>query len=299
MEISLLQTLSGHSGAIYALHRISNTEILSAGADGYIVQWDLNKENSGKAIVHVPGVVYSFCVIKGSGLIWVGTDLGMIHCVDKLTGKEIKAINSELGGVFCMRVLKNGHIVSSHASGHIALWDSMSGQLKKVVKISNQKIRDIAVNSQSTHLALACSDNSIYIYDILNSTTKESFIAHSPACNAVVFHPSKSWLISGGRDAHINVWNWENNFESVMKIPAHNYAVYSLVFSDDSNWLLSASRDKTCKIWNADDLSIIKRITPENTQAHTYSINQAIWIDNYTLAASGDDRMIRIWRMNP
>jgi len=297
VNISLKQTLSGHSSAIYALHKLSNHEILSAGADGFVVLWDLNKENTGKAIIHVPGVVYSFCLMAGSPNIWVGTDLGIIHCVDGLTGKEIKAIKTDLGGVFSMKQLKNGYVISTHGSGHLAFWDSTSGQLIKVVKISDQKIRDFAINVSETHLIIACSDNHIYVYDLLKSVIQTKFEAHFPACNTVVIHPNKPWIISGGRDAHIQVWDWENNFDCLMKIPAHNYAIYSLAFSPNKQWLLSASRDKTCKIWLADDLSLIKRITPENTFSHTYSINQAIWIDDERFAAAGDDRLVRIWQI--
>jgi len=79
----------------------------------------------------------------------------------------------------------------------------------------------------------------------------------------------------------------------VKSIPAHNWAIYDIVFNPDATLFATASRDKTIKIWDAITYQLLKRITKENLNAHTYSVNKLLWstYNNY-LVSAGDDRTI-------
>jgi len=140
--------------------------------------------------------------------------------------------------------------------------------------------------------------------DIMHSTNyKKDFIAHQLAekiigANTVRYSPDGKFLLTGGRDAHLNIWK-VGNYKLVKSIPAHNWAIYDIVFSPDGSLFATASRDKTIKIWDAKTYQILKRITKENFEAHTHSVNKLIWssFHNY-LVSAGDDRMVMIREVN-
>lgn len=296
VEVTQKHLLNGHLGAVYTLHAISQNELLSAGSDGYVVLWNLNNPDKGLAIIQIPGVIYALESLPASPQVWVGTDKGIIHIVDRWTNREIKAIDTQVGSIF--KLMHMGDVVlSSHASGHIGVWDSLTAKCIRIIKVSDDKIRDFVLDADQKLLAIASTDNFVYLYSWPYFTFIHQFEAHQPACNSVLFLPQNNQLITAGRDAHINVWDIKTS-HALKKIPAHNFAIYSLQLSPDGKFILSASRDKTAKLWTTDTHELIKRITPVSQGAHTYSINKAIWLSNSEFATAGDDRTVRVWKIN-
>ena len=54
MDLRLLHTSTGHNGALYALQPgFEPHAFLSAGSDGWIVQWDLHAPENGKLLASV------------------------------------------------------------------------------------------------------------------------------------------------------------------------------------------------------------------------------------------------------
>jgi len=66
----------------------------------------------------------------------------------------------------------------------------------------------------------------------------------------VRYSPDGKFLLTGGRDAHLNIWQTDS-YELIKSIPAHNWAIYDIVFNPDTTLFATASRDKTIKIWDA------------------------------------------------
>jgi WD40 repeat protein len=143
----------------------------------------------------------------------------------------------------------------------------------------------------------------VLIFDLFTLEYKKDMIAHQlgekvVGANIVRYSPDSKFLLTGGRDAHLNIWSVEN-YELIKSIPAHNWAIYDIVFSPDGTLFATASRDKTIKIWDATSYQILKRITKENFEAHTHSVNKLIWstYGNY-LVSVGDDKMVMIREVN-
>jgi WD40 repeat protein len=123
------------------------------------------------------------------------------------------------------------------------------------------------------------------------------YSAHTLSANIVRYSPDGKFLLSGGRDAHLNIWDTKN-YSQVKSIPAHNYAIYDIAFSPDAKLFATASRDKTIKIWDADMFEILARISKENYEGHVNSVNKLFWSDyNNYLVSSGDDRAVMVWEI--
>ena len=163
--------------------------------------------------------------------------------------------------------------------------------------LCKEKVRSIQLKQDGSELAVASGDGMIRIFDPENMTEKISFKAHELSANTVMYHPSNDLLLSGGRDAHLNIWD-AKSYHLLQSIPAHNYAVYGIEFSPDGRLLATASRDKTIKIWDAESFEILARIDKEKYQGHLNSVNKILWTSyqNYLISA-GDDRSIMVWEI--
>jgi len=77
--------------------------------------------------------------------------------------------------------------------------------------------------------------------------------AHKPL--SLAFHPSGRWVLSGGRDCSLRMWDAESgalrrtlrsHTDHVTRLRAARFAAGS--------WLASGSRDGTVKLWDLDSI---------------------------------------------
>jgi len=62
---------------------------------------------------------------------------------------------------------------------------------------------------------------------------------------------SENYMISGGSDASVCVWDIENSHKYLSIYTEHTSDVYTMsVFEDDSNIFVTGSSDLTAKIWD-------------------------------------------------
>jgi WD40 repeat protein len=194
--------------------------------------------------------------------------------------------------------LETNCFYTAAGDGNFAVCSLDTLSLIKIKKLSNEKVRSIDFNYKTSEIALALGDCNIVVFDLHTLDHKIDFLAHKLASNVVRYSPDGKFLLTGGRDAHLNIWQVEN-YELVKSVPAHNWAIYDIVFSPDGTLFATASRDKTIKIWDAKTFQLLQRITKENFDAHTHSVNKLIWstYNNYLISA-GDDRMVLVREVN-
>ncbi|MBL4654881.1 MAG: hypothetical protein JKY33_03550 [Bacteroidia bacterium] len=187
------------------------------------------------------------------------------------------------------------------ADGSYSVWTVNEFDLVIHQQLSKFKLRSIDFCEQRNEAAIGCGDGTIRIIDIDSFEEKGMHKGHKEefSVNTVKYHPNGTFLLSGSRDAHLNIWDMDNGYKLVNQIPAHNYAIYSIVFSPDGKHFATSSMDKTVKIWDANKMELLLRISPGVQDGHTNSINKLMWTNyNNYLLSTGDDRTIRVWEIS-
>ena len=293
--------LPGHSGAIYTLERGTEPHFFFSGSsDKFFAQWNLKSLQSEKFALQLPAIVYAICYVAEKNMLLAGTSSGSIHIVDLIEKKEIKILQHHTAPIFDIKHSPNNKcFYVASGDGNFSVCSLATLSLQKIKKISNEKIRSIDIDNNQQELALTCGDGTIRIYDLETLEEKRNFQGHKLAANVVKYHPNGKYLLSGGRDAHLNIWDAENDYQLAQSIPGHNYAIYSIVFSPDGKLFATASRDKTFKIWNAETFEFLVRVNKENFDGHMNSVNKLFWSSykNYLISA-GDDRTIMVWEVS-
>jgi WD40 repeat protein len=77
-----------------------------------------------------------------------------------------------------------------------------------------------------------------------------TFAGHAGHVNCVTFSPDGKFLISGGDDKVVRVWDATTGKER--RVLKHEDTVYAVAFGPDGKRLASASWDKTVKVWQLD-----------------------------------------------
>lgn len=296
LEVKTIGALSGHSGCIYAADRgvYANT-IFTGGSDNFIAQWNLDTLQGEKFATSFAAHLYAICYIPEKQLLLAGTTDGNIHIIDIVQKKEIRILKHHAGPVFDIKYsLKTNCFYTAGGDGNFAVCSLDNLSLIKVISLSGEKLRSIDFNYNASEIAISMGSCDIFILDMFTLQPKHGFLAHRLSANIARYTPDNKFLISGGRDAYLNIWE-TGKYNLVKSIPAHNWAIYDIVFSPDGALFATASRDKTVKIWDAETFGLIKRVTKECVTGHTHSVNQLLWstYNNY-LVSVGDDKEVTI-----
>lgn len=298
IQLSLQSEYSGHKGSIFAMKADSDEAFLYSGGDDKVVaKWHLEKENYAEALLQTPSSIYSMALMEGENAIAVGTREGTFYCVDTLT-KEIKAQYRPFTDSVYELVFDNNNqrLWVLYGGGNLCIWELKTGEISHILPITSQNLRSIVFDKNLAFIG--ASDGAIYILDKNTLAPIRKIQAHENSVFCLAILAQNKWLLSGGRDAYLNIWDMKNELQSVEKIPAHNYTINAIALSPQGQYFATASRDKTLKIWDADSLALLKVGDYARYKSHSHSINRLVWLQKTNVLIScGDDRRIIRWKV--
>lgn len=283
---------------MYALERSSVSEqFYSAGGDGLVVQWHLDRPDLGDLVAKVPASVYALALHPLSGLLWVGQNYEGIHIIDTARKQEVESIKLTSASIFDIKFYKQTAFVAL-SDGVVVVLDTNPLVVRKHLKASDQSARCLAVNPVERELAVGYSDNTVRIFDLETYTLKRIIPAHANSVFTIAYSPDFRYLLTGGRDAHLKVWHVERAYELETDIVAHLFAINHLTFSPDGSLFATASMDKSIKIWDAETHRLLKVVDRARHAGHGTSVNKLLWTTyQQQLLSASDDRTISVWKL--
>jgi len=109
----------------------------------------------------------------------------------------------------------------------------------------------------------------------------------------VAYSPDGKYLVSGGEDKKVNVWNASSG-EHLKTLEGHAGLVMRVAYSPNGKWIASASWDETINLWDASSANLVTTLK-----------GHAGWIYGLTFDPDGKhivsgsvDRTIKVWRLD-
>lgn len=296
MNIRKIDTFSGHRDCIYSLISDFNDQhFYSAGGDGLIVKWDVSKPDLGQLVAKVESSVYAMAFDPTTKLLWIGQNYEGLQIVDPIGKKVVASMKISSSAIFDIKILGEKAFIAL-GDGVIVVIDIPSFAIQKYLKASDKSVRSLSFNENTGEIAAGFSDWTVSIFDVDSHDLKKRIKAHDNSVFAVKYSPDNRYLLTGGRDAHLKVWDTQDQYRLIQDIPAHMFAINDIVFRLDGAYLATASMDKSVKLWDATTFRLIKVVDRARHAGHATSINKLLWMgaDDLLVSAS-DDRMISVW----
>jgi WD40 repeat protein len=298
MNIRKIDTFSGHRDSVYTI--ISDGTpggFYSAGADGFIIHWDLEKPDMGKLLVRAGVSVYALCLDTDRNTLWIGQNFEGIQLFDTITGTISGTAKITTAAIFDIRIWE-GKAFIALGDGVIVIMDIESFAVQKHIKVSEKSVRSIAINPLTKEFAVGDSSHNIHIFSLENFQLKKSIQAHANSVFSVQYSPDFQLLFTMGRDAHLKIWNVNNNYAPKADIAAHMYAINHLSHSPDAKYFATCSMDKSVKVWDSKTFKLKKIIDRSRHAGHGTSVNRLLWTGYQNqLISCSDDRMISVWEV--
>lgn len=289
-------TYTGHRDCVYVLEKASKpSHFFSAAGDGMVVLWDFLKPDQGELVSQLENSVYAMTYDQKRNYLIIGQNFKGFHVIDLDQKKEIRYIQFTDQAIFELRISK-GNIWAACGDGKVYIFDAKDFQLQQVLHHSDKSARCMAVHPLHGHVAVGYSDHFIRVFNSDGSFMAE-WQAHSNSVFGLAYSPNSLELLSGGRDAHLKIWN-TNDYSLKEKIVAHMYAINHIVFSPDGSRYATASMDKSIKVWDAEKHKLLKVIDKSRHAGHGTSVNKLLWTHyEHWLVSASDDRSISVWNI--
>lgn len=285
-----VQLHSAHAGAIYAIAPLGDGAVLSGGSDGMVFAWDRERPDEVRAVAKAPSPVLA--ILPHGDLLHIGTSAGELIIIDLGAKRPAQQVLAHGKGIYAITGVGQDHFACAGGDGVLSIWDrtgSTGYTRQRMIPMCDAKLRGLATSTSNDHLAVACGDGTVRVLDTTRYNEVATFAGHSGGANTVAFHPSRSALVSGGKDGYLRVWDLRSDHREVMAIAAHRSTIYGIAFDVQGLLCASVSRDKTVKLWDATTLDPIARGT-----AHSHSVNALCWQAG-ELFTGGDDRRLIRW----
>jgi WD40 repeat protein len=296
VQVTRLHSLTGHRDAIYTLQRASSdSTFFSAGGDGMLVLWDLNKPEEGTLIARLQASVYALYLLDDDVLV-AGRNFDGIHLLDWRNKKEIGSLQLTKAAIFDIQAFEQSLIIAT-GDGAITKVDPKTLTVAGRAQVSEKNARTIAVNDLTGDIAVGYSDHFIRVFDS-DLKLRHEWQAHNNSVFTLRYTPDKKTLLSGSRDARLKAWNANAAYAPAEEVAAHMYAINHLEFSPDGKHFVTCSMDKSIKVWDLAQMALLKVIDRARHAGHGTSVNKLLWMRfNNQLVSASDDRTISVWQI--
>jgi WD40 repeat protein len=297
ISVKALDQYKGHFGGIYSIIQGSeNDSILSAGSDGLVCKWNIKTGNQGTVVAQTGERIFCLYLFKNENILFAGTMQGDLFQIQLNAPHTVRRLRFHQSTLYRMSSLDHTLIVVS-ALGIVSLWDAATATIINHLKISNGKLRSLAVDPFRKFIYIGDSDGRLYTlqFPSLELIDKKDKL-HEKTVFSLHYLPKEQLLITGGMDAHLKIINEKGNLQNDIK--AHWYSINDICELETTPLIATASRDKSIRIWNKNDWSLVKEISTPKFAAHRHSANSLYWYaDESILFSAGDDSTIFSWKL--
>uniref|UniRef100_F1L5P1 U3 small nucleolar RNA-interacting protein 2 n=1 Tax=Ascaris suum TaxID=6253 RepID=F1L5P1_ASCSU len=157
----------------------------------------------------------------------------------------------------------------------------------------------VAISHDTRYICSCSKDATIVKYDVEEGKKvatlkydKKNGKSHKGQIFAVAISPGDRFLVSGGVDATIRVWNFAN-LELVKEFTGHKNAITGLAFRIGTQQLFSCSRDRSVKAWDLDQMGYV-----DTMFGHVDAVTDIdVLSRERVLTCGGQDRTLRLWKV--
>jgi WD40 repeat protein len=282
---------SWHVGAVTSV-ATNGTLVMSGGEDGVVRMRDADAGRLLHSSRGHTGWVYATALSADGQTVASAGDDGLIRLWRRDTGEPIGVLVGHKRRVRALTFAAVDVLVSGAEDGRVCLWDSAKRRLVLAMNTPGCPVWSVAVNSDSTLVAVTGEDEFLRVYDLRSGELVDEKAAHHDWVRSVAFAGDAPRLATGSGDRTVRVWSIATGRLSPVtvtdELPAR---VRAVALSPDGTACFAAGEDATIRVFSANGGLVSEKKLPDGID----------WIRALSLApgeriiAGCEDGSVRAW----
>jgi WD40 repeat protein len=284
------RVVRGHNKFITALaYDSANGHLYSGSYDSLIVRWTVangeTEEMVGKGHTNQVNKIH----IQGGNLITCAMD-DSVRTTPLKTREYGHAVGLDSTPADIAVGKKGDLIVAVIVDAIVVL---RGGKVANVHKVKYQPT-SVGLSGDDATVAVGGKDNLVRLYSLSGDKLSDGAVltGHKGAITVSTFGPDGK-LATADQNREILVWDISKKEPIITGWVFHTARVNALSWSPSGKHLVSGSLDGHLFVWSVDQP--LKRIQMKG--AHPGGVNNALWLDDITVASSGMDCTIKTWKV--
>ncbi|NER26679.1 MAG: protein kinase [Symploca sp. SIO1C4] len=297
-KLSLISTITGHSGTVYAIAFSPDGQILASGsADKTIKLWQLKMaweiRTLGGWFSKHSDAVRAVAFSPNGKIIASGSDDKTIKLWNVRNGQHFCTLSGHSDAVSAVAFSPNSKILAtSSADKTIKLWDVQTWHQLYTLTGHSDTVIAVAFSPNGKTIATSSADKTVRLWDVRTGEVFSTITSHSWLVDSVAFSPNGQIIASGSADKMVRLWDVYTG-QQLGSLKGHLNGVSCVAFSSDGQILASGSWDNSIKLWN---VSTGKHLC--EFRGHLNGVSCVVFSpDGRTLASGSWDNSIKIWRV--
>ena len=216
------------------------------------------------------------CLQFEDNYVITGADDKMIRIYDSINKKFLLQLSGHDGGVWALKYVHGGILVSGSTDRTVRVWDIKKGCCTHVFKGHNSTVRclDIVEYKNTKYIVTGSRDNTLHIWKLPEetSTTEHQaehdypLVFHTPEENPYFVGVLRGHMasvrtvsghgnivVSGSYDNTLIVWDVAQ-MKCLYILSGHTDRIYSTIYDHKRKRCISASMDSTIRIWDLENI---------------------------------------------
>ncbi|PAV14708.1 WD40 domain containing protein [Pyrrhoderma noxium] len=207
--------------------------------------------------------------------------------------EETTSILEEQGNIQSISLSPGGEfIVSGSLGGSIYLWNVLSGELVKKLKLRSRTVNSVSFSPVNEKLiAFGTQDGTVGVWDVTNEEPVTIGNHKQPVSSVAFSRMDGNHVASGSWDGTICIWNVERRELAVGPLIGHKSVVQAVAYSPDGTRLVSGSLDKTVRIWNSETGQLLSTLNGHSDWVYSVAYS----FDRSRIVSGSNDNTILVW----
>lgn len=203
-------SLPGHTGDIWSLAYRGEGEVVTAGADGALRDWDI-EAGRARAVIEARAPLRGVDVSQDGSLVAAGGEDGSVRLYALPRWTLFRSFEGHRGCVTGLRFADGGRaLVTGGCDGTVRLWNLASSG-SRVLASLEAPVTYLDVHPRRLLVAAPCDDGDVYLIDgSAPPVVSRVLRGHPGGANAARFSPDGGLLATSGADGTVRVWDVES-----------------------------------------------------------------------------------------
>ncbi|MFD9210146.1 TIR domain-containing protein [Streptomyces sioyaensis] len=306
-ELRLQHEFTGHTGRVYTLDFHPGGRLLASGdTTGQVRLWDPVTGAPAGTPADRGGHVYQVVFDPEGTMLAAGGSDGSVRLwrvAQGSTGWTVTPLRQQpadhQGSVWACRFRPRSRfgaretdpmLVTIGNEGLVRLWDTSTGQGRRILRGHGRRIASLAFSPDGTHLAACGNDGVARVWESGTGRRTREFAGDHDRLVSALFVPGSHQLATASSDGDLYLWNAVTG-EYQREIDAETDHVWAEAFSSDGKILATANDDDTVALWYRSTGARVTTLADHRGRVRSIAFSA----DGARLATGCDDRFVRLW----